>query len=547
MKPNNASPKRFVIYARCSTDDQSKGEYTTLDAQVHHCQCFLEAKGYELARVVRDDGYSGKDLNRPGIQSILHEVGKKNEKTFDGIVFLRLDRLSRNMRDLWAIVDLFQQHNVEFQCVQESIESVTPQGRFFMNMLGSLASYEREQIGQRVKASALARIRQGRRVGGILPYGYKFVPDGAPLPDGTQPRKAIIDEAVAPKIILVWRLATQNKSIRTIARELDRIGLKTPKGKPWRVQSVLGILRNRFYCGDVKWNDEIHPGKHEALVDRKLWEKANRMISANIPGHRFSPKPKTYIYLLEGLLKCSECGSYFITKHCHGHTSNPFYYYVCGRKNQGLGCEADAISATSFDKAMIEFFRNSSKDQRMIIDAIGTAIEEARAKLGEADKNVREVEAKIESLRAQANQLLDSILKGDVPKGPTSKERLQKLEDKITELELRRDKLEAQRKAAQISSESADFIHSNIVYIMSRFDEAEPAIQKRFFRTLIKEIIVQKDRLEISMFLGKSFEQNLPHTTEEPKEKRPATDHNGEALLTTQALGLPKCQEMLPG
>lgn len=544
--------KCFVIYVRCSTDDQSQGNYTTLDAQIHHCQNFLEAKGYEVARIEKDDGYSGKDLNRPGIQSILRGVGIRNgEKAFDGIVFLRLDRLSRNTRDIWAVVDLFEKYHFEILCVQEAIETVTPHGRFFMSMLGSIASLEREQIGARVKASALARVRQGRRVGGILPYGYKLVPDGAPLRDGTQPRKAIINDEVAQKLILVWELAVRNKSLRMIARELERLGLKTPKGKLWRVQTVLGILRNRFYCGDVKWNDEIHPGTHQALVDRKLWEQANRIVSANIPGHRFSPKPKTYIYLLEGLLRCSKCNSYFITKHCHGHSSNPFYYYVCGRKNQGLGCDADAIPATSFDKIMVEFFRKSSKDQRIIIDAIGTAIADARSKLGETDKNVRNAETKIESLRAQANQLLDAILKGDIPKGSTFKDRLQKIEEEITQLDLRREKLEAQRKVAQISSDAGDFIHSNIVFIMSHFDEAIPAVQKRFSKTLIKEIVVHEDKLIIKMFLGKTMEERFPAEVLKTlndnilKEKRLTEGNNGEAL-TTQAFISPKCQEMLP-
>ncbi|PJF33584.1 MAG: hypothetical protein CUN57_01765, partial [Phototrophicales bacterium] len=93
--------KRFVIYTRCSTDDQAQGDFTTLDAQAHHCKNMLDAFGYELADigkkgVVNDDGFSGKDLNRPGIQMILENVKKGN---YDGIIFFRLDRLTRNPRD----------------------------------------------------------------------------------------------------------------------------------------------------------------------------------------------------------------------------------------------------------------------------------------------------------------------------------------------------------------------------------------------------------------------------------------------------------------
>ena len=102
--------KRYVIYTRCSTDEQAMGEFTTLDAQTHHCKNMMDAFGYQLAEfgkdgVIRDDGYSAKDLNRPGIKSILESIHQK-KNTFDGIIFFRLDRLTRNPRDLYAMIDL---------------------------------------------------------------------------------------------------------------------------------------------------------------------------------------------------------------------------------------------------------------------------------------------------------------------------------------------------------------------------------------------------------------------------------------------------------
>ena len=78
--------KRYVIYTRCSTDEQAMGEFTTLDAPTHHCKNMMDAFGYQLAEfgkdgVIRDDGYSAKDLNRPGIKSILESIQKKTKLT----------------------------------------------------------------------------------------------------------------------------------------------------------------------------------------------------------------------------------------------------------------------------------------------------------------------------------------------------------------------------------------------------------------------------------------------------------------------------------
>jgi len=184
--------KHYVIYTRCSTDDQAQGDFTTLDAQAHHCKNMLDAFGYDLAKIgdkgrINDDGYSGKDLNRPGIQMIIDHVRKK--APFDGIIFFRLDRLTRNTRDLYWLIDLFREKEIDFVSVRENLDSSTAIGRVVIGILGILSAFERELTGERVKASAIARVRQGKWVGGMLPYGYKLIPDGEPLPNGRQPHK----------------------------------------------------------------------------------------------------------------------------------------------------------------------------------------------------------------------------------------------------------------------------------------------------------------------------------------------------------------------
>ena len=218
--------KRFVIYTRCSTDDQAQGDFTTLDAQAHHCKNMLDAFGYELADlgkngIINDDGYSGKDLNRPGIQLILDNIEK--EKKFDGIIFFRLDRITRNPRDLYALIDLFRDKNVDFISVRENLDSSTAIGRVVIGILGLLSAFERELTGERVKASAIARVRQGKWVGGFLSYGYKLIKKGDPLPNGRQPHSVVLDQEVAPRLQMIWEMAAENKSLMEIDRKSTRL------------------------------------------------------------------------------------------------------------------------------------------------------------------------------------------------------------------------------------------------------------------------------------------------------------------------------------
>ena len=384
LTPNkNPGKKRFVIYTRCSTDDQAQGDFTTLDAQAHHCKNMLDAFGYELANigkngVIHEDGFSGKDLNRPGIQSILKSVNK--ERHFDGIIFFRLDRLTRNPRDLYELIDLFKAKNIDFISVRENLDSTTAIGRVVIGILGLLSAFERELTGERVKASAIARVRQGKWVGGIVPFGYKLEKDGPQLPNGRQPHKLVIDKEISPKIKIIWQMAADNKSLMEIGNELDKIGLKTSSGKTWRKQGISTIIKNNFYKGYLKYNDEIHKGIHPAIVGEKLWEKANRMLVGKLPGHRFIKKPKKYIYLLSGLLKCGKCGSNFICETGNGH-SKQFFYYLCGRSKQNLGCDGGRLSATAFDAELIDFFKRASEDQDILVKAIGDAILNAQIKL----------------------------------------------------------------------------------------------------------------------------------------------------------------------
>jgi site-specific DNA recombinase len=548
MAKNNANSgkKKYVIYTRCSTDDQAQGEYTTLDAQAHHCQNMLDAFGYELADfgnkgTINDDGYSGKDLNRPGIQSILTSVNNKRE--FDGVIFFRLDRLTRNPRDLYALIDLFKARDVDFISVRENLDSSTAIGRVVIGILGLLSAFERELTGERVKASAIARVRQGRWVGGMLPYGYKQVDDGPQLPDGRQPRKIVIDEEVAQHLRVAWEMAAENRSLTEIGLELSKRGIKTPQGRQWRRQSLSNMIKNPFYKGYLQYLDEIHKGKHPAIVDKKLWERANKVLSAKLPGHHFRKKQGEYSYLLGGLLRCPKCGSYYISVSAAGNTKQKFFYYVCSRAKQGLGCDARAVSATAFDKALIEYFKKASEDREIIVKAIGDAILDAQVKLEEIEKTIKEHEEKLDAARVEARKLLDLAMEEGLSKGSTFKARMAELDEQILGLEDRVAKLQAKRSATQMSAHSGEFLHSNIRFAMKYLDEAPPDAQKSLIRALIKEIMVYEDRIELKMYVSEPADGTLACAMP-VKQKRPTCE--GEAL-TAQDNSLSGCKDWLPG
>ena len=216
----------------------------------------LDAFGYELGDIgkngiINDDGYSGKDLNRPGIQTILENV---RQKKIDGIIFFLLDRLTRNTRDLYSLIDLFREKEVDFISVRENLDSSTAIGRVVIGILGILSAFERELTGERVKASAIARVRQGKWVGGFLAHGYKLEKDGERLPNGRQPHKVVLDPDLAPKLRIIWEMAANNKSLMEIGQELERQNVRTCRGKVWRKQTLSSVIKNPFYKGYILYS-----------------------------------------------------------------------------------------------------------------------------------------------------------------------------------------------------------------------------------------------------------------------------------------------------
>ncbi len=546
--------KRFVIYTRCSTDDQAQGDFTTLDAQAHHCKNMLDAFGYELADignkgVINDDGYSGKDLNRPGIQQILNNVDKR--KKFDGIIFFRLDRLTRNPRDLYGLIDLFRDNDVDFISVRENLDSSTAIGRVVIGILGLLSAFERELTGERVKASAIARVRQGKWVGGFLPYGYKLEKDGDPLPNGRQPHKVILDKEIADRMRVIWEMAADNKSLTEIGIELTRLNVRTQHGHDWRRQTLSKIIKNPFYKGELFYSNETHKGRHEALVDEALWEKANKIMSAKLPGHGFSRKPKKFNYLLSGILKCGKCGTSHISISSTGHTGKTFAYYMCGRSKQKLGCDTSAIPAGVFDKALIDYFKKASEDRSIIVNAIGSAMQEAQVKVEKLEVVIKENETKLQSVRIEARNLLDLAAGGNVAQGVTFKTRMSELDETITKLEDALQKMYAQKTAGEMSANSGEFLYETLQFAMKHIDKAPVDAQKSLIRALIKELIIHDNHIDVKMYIGQPESMLEAHIESEctdtsTKRKRPADITTSEAL-TNHTQNTYDCQQWLPG
>ena len=139
---------RAIGYARVSTDEQSQQGVPLANKQ-QKIEAYCTAKDWDLVAVVRDEGYSGKELNRPGVQEIVKACRRK---AFDVVVTMKLDRLTRSVKDLGHLVeDVFNRNGVAFSSLQDNFDTSTANGRMVMNILATLAQWERDIISERTR------------------------------------------------------------------------------------------------------------------------------------------------------------------------------------------------------------------------------------------------------------------------------------------------------------------------------------------------------------------------------------------------------------
>lgn len=154
------SPTRMIGYCRVSTKDQAEGG-VSLDAQRRSIELWATAGGHEIVSWCVDAA-SAKDTNRPELR---HAMNLLAEDVADGIVVTKVDRLSRSVIDFATLMDTFSKSGKALVCIADSIDMMTPSGRFVAGILAGLAQLERELIGERTREALAELKRQGIQLG----------------------------------------------------------------------------------------------------------------------------------------------------------------------------------------------------------------------------------------------------------------------------------------------------------------------------------------------------------------------------------------------
>ena len=162
---------RVAIYTRVSTEDQAR-DGTSLEVQRDSLVSFAKKEDWQIADIYVDDGYSGYSIERPALRKLLADARKKK---FEMVLVYKIDRFSRNLRDLLNLVAELENIDVSLKSATEAYDTSNSAGRMMFQQLGSFAEFERNRIKERVFPGMIKGVQRGNWQGArYSPYGYHY-------------------------------------------------------------------------------------------------------------------------------------------------------------------------------------------------------------------------------------------------------------------------------------------------------------------------------------------------------------------------------------
>ena len=358
---NNAA-----IYVWVSTEDQA--DRGTIESQIEYAEKYCDLNKIGITKIYKDDGITGTLplQDRPAGAELLKDA---ENKIFDTLLVFKLDRLGRVTRVILnAIYDL-EQYGVKLKSMTEPFDTGDSSGRFLLTILAGVADLERSNILDRMWLGANRAAKDGKWLGGIVPYGY-FKNDEKYL-EINETKIPEVDMSEADVIRMIYKLAVdEGLSTVKIAEHLNSLGVppsyvlrsspKTGRRKietagKWLPGRVGNIIRSTTYMGIHQYGKrskkqrEIIERKVPAIISEKDWRKAQKVLTDN---QIKSMRNTKNFYLLRGIIVCENCGRRY-----HGTVSKGAAYYTCAGRdgyklNKDKKCMAKSITMSWLDDAV---------------------------------------------------------------------------------------------------------------------------------------------------------------------------------------------------
>ncbi|WP_075857453.1 recombinase family protein [Clostridium perfringens] len=501
--------KLIAIYCRVSTEEQSESGYS-IDEQERLLEEWCKKMGYVIYKCYSDRGISGKNIkDRPALKELLSDA---KEGKFDMVISWKINRVSRKLEDVLKIVNILEKNNITFKSYSEPFETDTPAGRMQFQMMALIGEFERGTIAQNVKMGMIAKAKSGNWCGGRV-LGYDLVPNNSPEEEKKGKNKLEINEKEAEIVRFIFNEYSKGKGYKAITNKMNKLGYKTKKGNNFSVGSIRDILTNPVYIGEIRYNvrqnwsekrrSNINPnpirvkGKHEAIIDRELWDKVQLILESK------KGKPSRIYdgeYPLTGILRCPKCGAGMVisrtTNTLADGTKKRIAYYCCGNwKNKGTSvCNSNTIRVDKANEYVFKKIEELVSNEAMIKAVVKNINKERKDKVKPAKRLLGDIDKELEKLDKRKRKIFEAY-EDDILTKEEFQTRKNELNEKIRILEEEKKPLLntiSEEVSEEIPYEFIKDILMNFSKILNSSISREQ--QKKLLHMIISEITMNESR-----------------------------------------------------
>ena len=561
---------RVAAYCRVSTDDED--QIKSYNSMIRHYTDLIQSnKEYIFAGVYADRAITGTKVDkREEFQRLIQDC---MDGKIDLIIAKSIPRFARNTLDTLKYVRMLKERNIAVYFEVEKINTLKD-GEFLMTILSSVAQQEVENTSAYVKKGLKMKMKRGELVGfqGCLGYDYDV-----------NTKSISINEEGAKTVRYIFDRYVAGAGSTMIARELNEQGILTIKGNPWVSSSVMGIINNEKYKGDILLGktftvDPISKRRldnlgeedryyihnhHEGIVSEETFDRAQEIRNRRNGGrkHNVTPGKREKFsrqYAFSCMLECGFCGASLSRRRWHSNSKYKKTIWQCVKstKNGKRFCpDSKGIPEQVIEEAFIESYRMLCKDNRDVLDEFLRRVEKT---LGENSipEQITALDKNISKIQAKRKVLLDKYLKGivsqdiyeetdiglkkDFTNEKAKLEYLQQQLDDETSLQRRVSDFKKALSENEVLEEFDRGIFESIIekVIVGGFDEdgnKDPYKITFIYKTGLKnEIGNAKERFDKSKKMGDKTKELCSHIADELKGVCSFVSDNtcGDGLLT---------------
>ena len=384
--------KNYFLYVRKSTDTEER-QVLSIESQLAELKLLAEKENLRISHIFQE-AMTAKVPGRPIFNEMISRIEKGEA---DGIIAWHPDRLARNSIDGGRVIYLLDTGHIKYLKFPTFWFENTPQGKFMMQIAFGQSNYYIDNLSENVRRGLRQKVRRGEWPAGYVPPGYF---------NDKNDRRLKIHPVQGP---LVKKLFETYVAGDCTLQDLRKVsyswGLVSRAGKPWVKAELQRTFKNTFYYGLMKYKGEYHPGIHEPLITKELYDQVQEAMVRKGKPNKYRKK---YFPLL-GLATCPQCGCSITATLKKGHN-----YYHC-TKRRGP-CPEPYVREELYAHQISQAIANVALSTTEYDFMMGELAKEKTNTTQSLAPRKSHVQLQTKEIKDKLNRLLDAHLEGAVDK-----------------------------------------------------------------------------------------------------------------------------------